>query len=190
VTGSIREIMPRPRSEDFSAHPGCHYFLALSITWLLVDLIFGMQVYYCWHTIAGANSNFCSSDRIMNEETAGHHAFFVHAAVIYYLLLIPVSATICAPFFWAAIYIGRRWRIQQNVAGIVYWLAAWTLVGLSPPAIVASASFILDIRSPASHQQRAATWTFLALILGTHGAFSGVVYCILAFRRHGRAVAH
>src|SRR5258708_36206709 len=112
--------MPRPRSEDFSAHPGCHYFLALSITLLLVDLIFGMQVYYCWHTIAGANSNFCSSDRIMNEETAGHHALFVHASVIYYLLIISGSATIYAPFFLAAIYILRRWCIHQNVAGICY----------------------------------------------------------------------
>jgi hypothetical protein len=179
--------MPRPHSLAFSARPGCHYLFALSVTLLLFDLYFGAQVYYRWHTTSGLSFAFCSGDRILNEETAGHHALCLHAAMIYNLLLIPILAAIYAPFFGAAIYVGRRWRIQQNLAGIAYWLVAWTLVGLSPLVIVASASVILYIVSPASDQRPVAETTFLALgLLGaTHGAASGVVYCILAFWRRG-----
>jgi hypothetical protein len=61
----------------------------------------------------------------------------------------------------------RRWRIQQNVTGVIYWLVAWALVGFSPLSIVASASFILDIGSPLkTHPRPAAEWMFLAVVLG------------------------
>ena len=181
--------MPNPRSQEFSAHPCRHYLLTLIIPLLLLDLTVGERVYFCWHTISGLSSEFCSSDRVLNEETAGSQAISSHFSVILVLLLIPVLAAIYEPFFVIARCISQRLHIHQNLVGAAYWIIAWTLVGFGPLAIVAAATFILDIGSPARHQQRAAEWMFLALILGAHGAFSGVVYCILAFRRRGRAAA-
>jgi hypothetical protein len=180
--------MPISASREFSAHPVLHYLLAICCPLLLFDIIVGTHVYYCWHTIAGANSDFCSADRIANEETAGHHAVFSHAAVIYNLLLIPVLATIYAPFFVVTLHISRRWRISQNIAGRVYWVVAWTLVGFTPPAIVAAGRFLLNVARydfllSVSLRHEVDELLFIALFLGALGAINGVFYCILAFRR-------
>ena len=182
ATDSIREARAKSDWADFSAHPGWHYFWALTITLLLTDLYLGASVYYCWHTVRGLSSEFCSYERIQNEETAGHHALFVHAALIYYLLLIPILAAVYAPFFWAAIRLSRRWHIQRNVVGIIYWLVAWTLIGLAPLAIVASAILILNI-GKSINGLRLVELMPVTVGLGAQGAFSGVVYCLLAFWR-------
>jgi len=184
-----REVMPR-FARELSAHHCVHYVLAISFTLLLYDLFCGIQIYYCWHTIAGSNSDFCSSDRILNDETAGHHALASHFAVIFYPLLIPILAILYAPFYLVASYISRRWRIQQNIAGIIYWLVAWTLVGLSPLAIVAAGRFVLDVTRNGFTPQRFTNLQQPAIVfptlLGAHGAICGIVYCILAFRRHSQ----
>jgi hypothetical protein len=54
--------------------------LSLSITLLLFDLYFGAMIYYCWHTTSGLISEVCTSDRVLNDETVGHHAFFFIAS--------------------------------------------------------------------------------------------------------------
>jgi hypothetical protein len=64
-----------------------------------------------------SRSEFCSGDRILNEETAGHHGISSHFLVVAEPLLIPLSAAIYAPFFLMARYVGQLLRVHQNLIG-------------------------------------------------------------------------
>src|SRR5262249_52672873 len=134
-------------SREFSVHPILHYILAICCPLLLLDIYWSAHVYYCWHTTAGADSTFCSGDRIQNEETAGHHALFSHVAVIYNLLLIPVLAIIYAPFFVVALHINRPWRISQNIVGRVYWIVALAVGGFHSSRNCRSGEIFTECRS-------------------------------------------
>src|SRR5262249_59802024 len=95
-------------SREFSVHPILHYILAICCPLLLLDIYWSAHVYYCWHTTAGADSTFCSGDRIQNEETAVHHVPFSHVFVVFYFLFLPVLCLLLAPIFLVVPPLHRR----------------------------------------------------------------------------------
>jgi hypothetical protein len=182
--------MSRSESQEFSENPVLHYFLAICCPLLLLDAFWSAHVYFCWHTVAGASSDFCNSDRVLDEETGGYHAVSAHADVIYTLLLIPVLAAFYAPFFAAALYISRRWHVSQSLTGRAYWVACWALFGFAPMAIVSAGQFLLNVARygpllswSLRREKIIDEWLFLALVFGALGVIDGIFYCILAFRR-------
>jgi len=182
---STNEIRLKSVSPSFSDFPGSHYILTICIMVLVCDLFWGRHIYDC---LSSGNDYECTYDFIRLQELGGtvsiSQTFLILDSLLitlsWNLVQLPMFLIIFAPVYLAATDISRRCHIRRNLVGVIFWIAAWTMAGLTLPLIV-EASFVFD---PGHVSWR--TDILMLLTFGSAGVSCGIVYCLLAFRFRAR----
>jgi hypothetical protein len=173
---SENNIATRSELRSFSDRPVLHYFLAIGITSIAAEFFFAFRTYECLYS---GNDWSCTYDPDSPAMT-GRDSYIPNvpsillstALISVYIGLFRIlfSIVICAPVYALAYYVGLRCAVHRNVAGIAFWIGAWSLAFLS------FFSLLVGI---------GAFKNYLAIM---HGLFCGIVYCALAFLHRDKTV--
>jgi len=143
---------------------------------LISDIYFVGHAYYClsiWH------SYYCPVDFIVNDKPLSQIDLIWYsvtgALFVNVIRHLPIALVAFAPAYLVASYVSRRRRIRHNLAGIIFWIVAWTMPCFVLLLVVGGniwASGYPVFR----YEDILAMFLFLM-----PGVCCGVVYCLLTF---------
>jgi hypothetical protein len=184
-----------PAARPFSTEPAIPYILAIAIPLLLFWLYRALGLIYCAGVDDPLTVGLCRYDYEENMKTGGHHGMVIWGATFLIpipLVAIPLLAPIYAPLFLIALFLERRLHISKGPLGLLYWMVAWSLIGVSPLAVLGLALFAGKVSETGLTIDNAIAVLRTPLdpptlyLLVAHGTVMGMIYCILAFSQ-GRA---
>jgi hypothetical protein len=191
--GSAETIESYSESPRFSDCPALHYFLTIFFTLLIFDIYQGASTYYC---LVSGNNYECDYDpeRLKELGVIGSQTFFTFdpssivksllITLLFNALQLPLWLVASAPVYLVALYAGRHYCIQRNLAGIIFWIVAWTIATLSLSFLGAIQVLLSDPGYVSWHSD-----FFGMLIPGSLGVVRGIVYCFFAFRSNAAVAA-
>jgi hypothetical protein len=172
-------------SPRFSDWPLLHYFIAILIINFFANFFYAYQIYGC---LSRGNDWDCKYDltAIGVNSSNAPQTFLIWDSLFLSafsgLVALSIFLVTCAPIYSLACYIGRRYVIRRNFAGIAFWIGAWILASLSLPTLAGARalsdpghiSWAVDL----ANGLRFAVW----------GLFFGMAYCAFAFLHRDRTV--
>jgi hypothetical protein len=167
--------------DQFSSRPMLHYFLAISLTSIVVAFVLSFRTYNCLHS---GNTYNCSYDpgspAVVGSGASDPNIFSILRATLLISSLSCLASVVIflvanIPIYSLAWYVSGRYRIRRNILGIAFWIATWILSFLTLP-ILSGIQSLFDV----GH----VSWFADLLVLlefSIAGIFCGIAYCALAF---------
>jgi hypothetical protein len=180
----------QPASEPpaFSERPALHYFLTICIVALMTFPIVWNAGYNC---LSAGDEDRCYFDIIMLQAVGWRgsgagielmlKSFLVTLVKTLAFLLVVLASH--APVFSLAVFTSRRFRIRQNAAGVLFWIAAWMMAALTLPTFA-----LVSLAYDPEHLvfgSGPVPWSeaiLMMILFGVTGAIYGIIYCLIACR--------
>jgi hypothetical protein len=179
MMSSSFEIESASHSPGFWDSAGVRYIVTICLVLLVGDLYLIVHTYNC---LSSGNDYECTYDVGRLRELGipvripqmSLMLDSIEITLLWNMVQLPVAIIAFAPAYVIATHISRRYRIHQNLGGIIFWFVAWIMAALTLP-LVAELTYIFDT----DH----VSWRidiFRMLMFAAAGASCGIVSCLLA----------